>query len=850
MSSLRIRINIFFVISLFASQVIAQGVERNTKNDQFDDGSMEKARNEYWNNIRTSGEEKDLGKIELNAYNAMRSMQNRAAFKSLGSPAWQGIAGSQEGHNSGRVRDVAVDPSNPNVVYITTSAGGVWKTLDITAKPIQWISLSDRLPTLMGGAIAIDPLHPNNLLLGTGEPEGDGYKFPPGQGLYHSTDGGNNWTNVNNNGTSYSQILFDSLNSQIVYAAYAQSNFPPLNAGLIKSTDGGSTWRKLSLSLAGPLSIAYNTHQPLTLVVSGYGSIYRSADSGATWTKAVTGISGNLGRISVANAPSDPNLYYASIGTVLSGTVRPTLGVWMSTNAGLTWKKMMGYNPSSPASSTNPNPLGQQQEWCNSITVRPSLGRQIFVGGLDLYTSNDSGVHWQQLSAWNPPLHSFPPNYIHADHHHLAFAGNTLYDCGDGGIASASSQSSFGNWNTAINEGLATLEFVGVDADKNFTFVTGGCQDNSTNRALIADKDFTQTNPGDGGRGWVSSNDPNIVYTTYVYATFYKSLDGGRTFNQNSIQSTSGLAGDNVQFYPSYDVSPDGNVVAYGGGTHIWTSTSGGDDSFTLKSDKGIGNASGIHIFQGEDASAYFWAGSGTNLWRTTDQGATWLNKNISESVAGITSNPKNHNEIYVVTQGIGTTQKHFFKSEDGGVTFTNPATNFPNIGCWTVAFSPKNGNLYVGTDKGVIYSADGGVTWNPLMNGMPLAEVLTLKIKGQGSDTLLAGTYGRGMFWTDLSILAGVPSTGSPLPLSLEPSYPNPITSSNASMNFTINNSGIATITLFDVLGRELRVLEKNYFEAGKHQVTFTTNDLAKGTYFVMLTANGRAVSQKIIVE
>jgi hypothetical protein len=862
MSRFTVIFSIFFLAAFGSSQIFAQGVDRDTRNDDYNDGALEKARNEYWNTIRTSGTEKDLAKIELNAYNAMRNMENRVAFKALGTPAWQPIASSQEGHSTGRIRDFCADPHNPNTVYVTAASGGVWKTPNITAKPIQWINLSDGLPTLMGGAIAIDPQHPNTLYLGTGEADGDGYKFPPGQGLFRSLDGGNNWTQVSSIGGGYSQILVDSVNSQVVYAAYVVSPFfAPLSAGILKSTDGGTTWRKLSLSLSGPLSIAYNSQTPLTLVVGGYGGINRSVDSGATWVKSATGITGSIGQITVANAPSDPNLYYASVG---SSSNNATLGVWMSIDAGVTWRKMMGYNSSLPASATNVNPLGNQQEWCNMIAVRPSNASQIVAAGLDSYTSNDSGVKWSQLSAWNPSLGTYPANYVHADHHHIGFLGNVLYDCGDGGIARATSLSPI--WSTDINEGLATMQFIGVDANKNFTFVTGGCQDNGTNRAYIQSSDFTLTRGGDGGRGWVSPNDSSIVYTTYVYSTFFQSQNGGKVFNStNLIQQNTALfydptnntgTGEGAPFYPAYDVSPDGIIVAYGGNQHVWTSTSGGSDGFPLESNKTIPGATAMHIFQGEDESAFIWAGSGNNVWRSTDQGTTWLSKSVGELVMGITSNPANHNEVFVVTQGTSSggspqpTQKHFFKSEDGGANFT-PATNFPPIGCWSVAYNPNNGFLYVGTDKGVVYSYDGGATWNPLMNGMPLAEVMSLKIKGQGNDTLLAGTYGRGMFWIDLSQLAGVsPDQAASLPLSLDPSFPNPITSSNASMNFSLNNPGIATITLFDVLGREIRVLDKNYYTPGKHQVSFTTNDLVKGTYFVMLTANGRSVSQKIIVE
>ena len=195
-----------------------------------------------WCNIRTPGEEKDLVKIDVHAYTVRCSAEKRPAFKELAKPAWQPIAASQSGHNSGRVRDIVADPNHPNIVYIATSTGGVWKTLDITAKPVQWINLSDRLPTLMCGAIAFIP--PSTLILGTGESDGDGYRWPRGPRLFQSTDGGNNWTKVSKLGPAYSQHVVDALNPLVIYAAYKNAGYPPPTAYYIKSEDGGRTSAK------------------------------------------------------------------------------------------------------------------------------------------------------------------------------------------------------------------------------------------------------------------------------------------------------------------------------------------------------------------------------------------------------------------------------------------------------------------------------------------------------------------------------------------------------------------------------------------------------------------------------
>ena len=155
-----------------------------------------------------------------------------------------------------------------------------------------------------------------------------------------------------------------------------------------------------------------------------------------------------------------------------------------------------------------------------------------------------------------------------------------------------------------------------------------------------------------------------------------------------------------------------------------------------------------------------------------------------------------------------------------------------------------------MGTEKGVVWSPDGGAMWYPLMNGFPLVLVTTLRIKGANDNILLAGTYGRGAFWMDISELGVKSEDNTNLQISLDPVYPNPITKENARVGFTMKNGGLATITIHDQLGRELRILGKSFFEAGHHDLSFNPSGLSKGTYFVMLTANGKSVSQKVVVD
>jgi len=803
----------------------------------FDEYRLEQAAQNYYNSARFSGtnEGKTMQQIEAESYDGMRKLQNSVSFKSQFSAAWQPIGGSQGAHVSGRVRGIAFDPTpGSKTVYIAAASGGIWKNPNIDARPTQWINLSDRLPTCNFGSIAVDPKRPNIIYAGTGESQGDNYReqisgtAPAGSGVFKSVDGGLNWDTVATTvleGNVCSQIIIDPVNTDTVYIATGSNAF-------LKTYNGGTTWKKVALSVSA-LSLALDPVSSNKLYVSGFGSIYRSTDYGDTWTKCVTGLPGG-GRITIAVAPSSPNIIYACIG---NSSNQGTLGTWMSTDYGVNWHK-------TTLTTTTANPLGMQQAWCNSIVVHPTNPERIFEGGLDIYRSTDSGRTLSSISNWQsqPTTGSF----VHADIHFLTFNGNALYACTDGGIARTTN---FANWTTDMNEGIATLQFVGVDANKEFTYVTGGCQDNSTNRAWPGSTEFTETIGGDGGHAWISQEQGEIAYTTYVYANFKKSTDSAKTWSDNLLAGT-GVAGENSPFYTVYDCNSDGSVIALGANSHVYVSTAGGTDGFPTKSNVSIGNSFAIHVAPFDPTGSIIWAASGGNIFRTFDYGNTWVKQTsgITGTITGITSNVNDPSQVFACATG----GKHFFVSNDSGKTFTTPTgINLPNIPCWAIARHPVDGRLFLGTEKGVLWSNDGGGTWFPVMNGLPFAMVTQLRVRGTNNDKLLAGTYGRGMFWLDLTTLGVNDKNSVSLPLSLDPAFPNPMTTSQeGTIGFSLKNAGIATITLHDLLGREIRILEKSYFDAGRHQTSFNTNGLSSGTYFVMLTSNGTSISQKIVVE
>jgi photosystem II stability/assembly factor-like uncharacterized protein len=202
---------------------------------------------------------------------------------------------------SGRVADIAVDPTDHRIWYVAAAAGGVWKT---TNAGISYAPIFDGQGSFSIGAITIDPKNPAVVWVGTGENNVQRV-VAYGDGLYKSIDGGRSWKNVGlKNSEHISRIEIDPRNSDVVYVA-AQG---PLwskggDRGLYKTTDGGATWNRI-LSVddwTGVNDVTLDPRDPDTLVattwqrvrsVHGYvggrpgSGVHPSTDGGKTRTKS------------------------------------------------------------------------------------------------------------------------------------------------------------------------------------------------------------------------------------------------------------------------------------------------------------------------------------------------------------------------------------------------------------------------------------------------------------------------------------------------------------------------------------------------------------------------------------
>src|SRR5258706_2103627 len=234
---------------------------------------------------------------------------------------------------SGRI--AAMDATTENgrlTLYVGAATGGVWKSFNggTTFKPVF-----DKQPVQAIGAVTIDPKNPKTVWVGTGE-SWVRNSVSVGDGVYKSTDGGDNWTNVGlKDSERIAKILVDPTNTDTVYVC-ATGHLWNANAerGVYKTTDGGKTWNQVLAvnNDTGCASLAMDPKTPSTLYAGlwqfrrtawdfksgGQGSAFmRSTDGGAHWTKLTKGLpESELGRVAVAVSPAKPNVVYAFVDAV------------------------------------------------------------------------------------------------------------------------------------------------------------------------------------------------------------------------------------------------------------------------------------------------------------------------------------------------------------------------------------------------------------------------------------------------------------------------------------------------------------------------------------------------------
>ena len=685
--------------------------------------------------------------------NADRSLAGTAVLSaSSTSSAWRQIGpepvNGYWGTASGRVAALAIDPRNSKVVYLGAAQGGVWKTTD---GGTTWLPLTDSQASLAIGSIALDPSNPDTVYVGTGEENGSGDSYY-GAGILKSTDGGTTWTQIPGNfvggwggGARIGGIAVDPSNSRIVLAAVGCC--APTNSGIYRSTDGGMTWSSvLNLGNDARDVMFDSTNGNVAYAAIDAHGIAKSTDGGLTWnpvngsgTNALP--SANVARVEMAMARSNTAVLYAGIVDNRYGSL---LGFYKTTDGGQNWSQLTG----------TPNYCDGQCWYDNVIGVDPLDANVVYVGGAyssPMMRSLDGGNTWMNVTTTSS---------LHPDSHALAFApdASILYEGGDGGVASTTNiMASTVTW-TKLNSTLAITQFYsGLSIHPtNVNIGFGGTQDNSTNH-YTGSLGWQTVSCGDGGQTSIDFVNPNNVYVNCIGMSLEKSTDGGNNF----VGALNGInTSDRVQWVPPLTMDPLNSQRLYFGTSRVYQTNNGAGTWTAISGDLTVNSLTTIAVAPSDPNTVY--AGSGDSHLNVTTSagsgtGAVWTDRSAGlpgRFISRIAVDAQSPAIAYVAFSGFnaaGGQPGHVFKTTNAGANWSDISGDLPDTPVNDIVADPDMPNtLYIGTDVGVFFTSNGGANWSTLGSGFPRVAVFGLALH-RPTRTLRAATHGRSMW--DLSL-------------------------------------------------------------------------------------------------
>ncbi len=628
----------------------------------------------------------------------------------------------------GRLNAIEFHPTNPDIIYVGAASGGVWKTLNHGQ---TWTHLTEELPLLGVAEIVVNPEDPDIVYLASGDRDAsDTYSL----GVLKSEDGGLTW---NETGLSYEVGEFGMINGLQMSSEDTDLLVTATNAGIYRTTNGGDSW---TLEMAGTNFKEIDAHPTdgdIFLACRTSEGIYRSTNGGDSWTELTNGLPGDgFSRITLDYSEADPDVIYA-----LYSSGSTFYAVYKSEDGGDSWEQM----------ATTPNLLGYNhdgdddggQAWYDlTIAADPNDVNTVYTGGINIWKSTDGGETFEINSHWWGDR----VELVHADQHCLDTNGDVVYACHDGGINYTTNGGA--TW-TDITDGLVITQsycmgmFAGGDTPDQ-TLI--GNQDNGTN--LLRYDEWTSELGGDGMECAVHPTNPDTMYGELYYGSMSRTFDGGETW-----EDCNNGADTNGPWVTPFIIDPDNPSTLYKGTSSIYRST---DNASTWEDVTGyLGYVynlalapSNTDIIYASDHSSHFYSSS--------NGGNTWETQTIpSSNVSYLAVDPEDPDIVYATIESWNPGVK-VLRTVNGGSTWTNISGDIPNLPAHCIVVHPDNpDHLYVGMEIGVVYSPDGGETWEDWSDGLPNTIVTEMELH-QPSNTLVCCTFGRGM-WQSPAELPGI---------------------------------------------------------------------------------------------
>ncbi|MCB0463836.1 MAG: hypothetical protein KDC81_14150 [Flavobacteriaceae bacterium] len=691
------------------------------------------------------------------------------------------------GGMSGRVTAIDAVNSNPDIMYVGTASGGLWKS---TSGGIKWEPIFDNEVTASIGSIAIQQSNPSVIWVGTGEGNPRN-SLNGGYGIYKSLDAGKSWKSMGLEKTRHiHRVIVDPTNPDVVYAAAIGSPWGEHpERGVYKTTDGGKTWKNILFenNKTGAADLIMDPTNPNKLIAAmwehkrdpwffnsgGEGSgVHITYNGGETWTKVTEEDGfpkGILGRVGVAIAPSKPNVVYALVEAKKNA-------LYKSTDGGFKWKMI----------NDDMNQIGGRPFYYGEIYVDPENENRVFSIFTYVNVSEDGGKSFTELM----PAYGVD-NGVHPDHHAWWIHpenGQFMMDGNDGGMNITKDGGK--TWRFIGN--IPVAQFYHINVDNDFPYnVYGGMQDNGSWRGPayvwraqgIRNSYWQEISFGDGFD--VVPDKDNSRY-------------GWTMSQQGSVQRYDWETGNNYGVQPTHpdpkvelrfnwnsaiNIDPFDNSTVYFGSQFVHKSTDKGDtwkvispDLTTNDPEKQKQSESGGLTMDATGAENHttilviepspvekdmLWVGTDDGRVHFTQNGGqSWtdVSKNIKGLPTGswipqIKASNKNKGEALLVANDYRRFNytPYVYRTKDYGKTWSRivDGSDVQSYALSIVEDLETPNLLFLGTDDGLYISVDAGNKWTKWTNGFPTVSVKDLVIHPREHD-LVIGTFGRAAWVLD----------------------------------------------------------------------------------------------------
>ena len=658
---------------------------------------------------------------------------------------------------------------HPNVFYVGVNNGGVWKTTDYGR---VWTPIFDEQPTGSIGDVAVAPSNPNVIYVGTGE----GVQRPDlstGDGVYKSTDAGKTWRHLGlRDGQQIGGIIVDPRDENRIFVAVLGHPYGPNSErGLYRSTNGGETFERVLYKdeNTGAIQVGFDPANPQIVYAALWAGrqgpwensswngplsgLFKSVDGGTTWRQIGKGFptaAQGLGRIGFTIAPSDPRRMYATVDA-------PTLGgIYRSDDAGETWRR----------TNDEVRVWGRASDFAE-VKVDPRNPDVVYSANTSTYRSDDGGTTFTAIKG-APGGDDYHRIWINPDNPDIM-----IIAADQGATITVNGGKTWSSW---YNQ--PTAQFYHVITDNRIPYwVYGGQQESGSigtmsrgDYGAITFREWNQVGVEEYGYVAPDPLDPNIIY-------------GGKItrFDQRSREvqniSPEAVRSGKYRFLRTAPVifsTVDPHTLYYAGNV-LFKTTNGGHSwevispdltrqnydvpqDYGIYTDGDLSRAKNRGVIYAVAPSFRnvntIWTGSDDGVINLTrDGGKSWTNVTPAalapwSKVSQLEASHFDDQSAYAAINRfkLDDLHPHIYRTHDGGKSWKEIINGIPgNEVVNSVREDPvRRGLLVAGTERAVYFSVDDGDQWQPLKLNMPATSIRDLVIH---DDDIIVGTHGRS-FW------------------------------------------------------------------------------------------------------